>query len=106
MQSVFPLDGGYALKLTTGKWFTPSGRSSSGSASSMNGQFVEDTARLAETNAQEEARPAYKSDAGRIVYGGGGITPDVIVHDDTLTTAEQSFAKAIAPKCQDFLRRR
>ena len=48
-------------------------------------------------------RPAYKSDGGRIVYGGGGITPDVIVQDDTLTTAEQQFAKAIAPKGQDFV---
>src|ERR671914_2227940 len=27
VQSVFPLDGGYALKLTTAKWYTPSGRS-------------------------------------------------------------------------------
>jgi carboxyl-terminal processing protease len=36
------------------------------------------------------------------VYGGGGITPDVIVADDTLTTAEQQFLKLIAPKAQDF----
>ncbi|MDE3127337.1 MAG: hypothetical protein KGL38_04985, partial [Gemmatimonadota bacterium] len=35
------------------------------------------------------------------VYGGGGITPDVIVPDDTLTTAEQSLAKALAPKSQE-----
>src|ERR1700741_4800236 len=27
VQSVFPLEGGYAIKLTTGKWYTPSGRS-------------------------------------------------------------------------------
>jgi carboxyl-terminal processing protease len=27
VQGVYDLDGGYALKLTTGKWFTPSGRS-------------------------------------------------------------------------------
>src|SRR5881409_3368599 len=27
VQSVFPLDGGYFLKMTTGKWYTPSGRS-------------------------------------------------------------------------------
>jgi carboxyl-terminal processing protease len=35
------------------------------------------------------------------VYGGGGITPDVLVRDDTLTTAEQTFGKAIAPKSQE-----
>src|SRR6185437_155217 len=27
VQTVFPLDDGWALKLTTGKWYTPSGRS-------------------------------------------------------------------------------
>ena len=27
VQTVFPLDGGWAMKLTTGKWYTPSGRS-------------------------------------------------------------------------------
>ena len=41
--------------------------------------------------ATKKNRPAYKSDAGRVVYGGGGITPDVIVPDDTLTTAEQQL---------------
>ena len=68
----------------------------------MNGQFVEETPDSNETNAAKKKRPAFKSDAGRIVYGGGGITPDVIVPDDTLTTAEQQFTKAIAPKGQDF----
>jgi carboxyl-terminal processing protease len=33
-----------------------------------------------------------------VVYGGGGITPDVIVPNDTISTAEQEFAKAVAPK--------
>ena len=36
------------------------------------------------------------------MYGGGGITPDVIVPDDTLSTAEQEFYRAIAPKAQAF----
>ncbi len=95
------LDGGYALKLTTGKWFTPSGRSIQRPRKFLNGQFVEETPDSNETNATKKNRPAFKSDAGRTVYGGGGITPDVIVPDDTLTTAEQQFAKAIAPKSQD-----
>ncbi len=103
VQGVYsPLDGGYALKLTTGKWFTPSGRSIQRPRKFVNGQFVEETPDTNETNATKKNRPAYKSDAGRIVYGGGGITPDVIVADDTLTTPEQLFAKSIAPKSQDF----
>ena len=43
----------------------------------------------------------FRSDAGRPVYGGGGITPDVIVQDDTLLTAEQVLLKALAPKASE-----
>ena len=102
VQTLFPLDGGYALKITTAKWFTPSGRSIQRERKFENGRFVEEKPDSAETEAKKKSRPAYRSDAGRIVYGGGGITPDVLVRDDTLTTAEQAFTKAIAPKSQDF----
>ena len=102
VQSVFNLDGGYALKLTTAKWYTPSGRSIQKERKFENGHFVEEKPDTTpETEVEKRARPAYKSDAGRTVYGGGGITPDVLVQDDTLTTAEQQFNKAIAPKSQD-----
>jgi len=103
VQSVFNLDGGYALKLTTAKWFTPSGRSIQRERKFVDGQFVEDTTRdTLETDVSKKARPAFKSDAGRLVYGGGGVTPDVIVQDDTLTTAEQQLFKALSPKFPDF----
>jgi carboxyl-terminal processing protease len=102
VQGVYDLDGGYALKLTTGKWFTPSGRSIQRPRKFVNGQFVEEAPDTNESNITKKTRPAYKSDGGRIVYGGGGITPDVIVQDDTLLTTEQLFAKTIAPKGQDF----
>jgi carboxyl-terminal processing protease len=103
VQSVFNnLDGGYALKLTTAKWYTPSGRSIQRERKFENGRFVEAEPDSNETEAVKKNRPAYKSDAGRIVYGGGGITPDIIVPDDTLTSAEQRLAKALAPKQQEF----
>jgi carboxyl-terminal processing protease len=104
VQSVFNnLDGGYALKLTTAKWFTPSGRSIQRERKFVDGQFVEDTTRDSlETEASKKDRPVYKSDAGRPVYGGGGVAPDVIVQDDTLTTAEQQLIKSLAPKASEF----
>jgi len=102
VQGVYNLDGGYALKLTTAKWFTPSGRSIQRPRKFVNGQFVEESPDTNETDVSKKTRPAYKSDAGRVVYGGGGIAPDVIVQDDTLTTPEQQFARAVAPKSQDF----
>ena len=101
VQTLFPLDGGYALKITTAKWYTPSGRSIQRERKFVNGRFVEEKPDSLETEAKKKARPAYRSDAGRLVYGGGGVAPDVLVRDDTLTTAEQTLAKALAPKSQD-----
>ena len=117
VQTVFPLEGGYALKLTTAKWFTPSGRSiqkdrkdeaqllASGgrpgdttAAARLDPAQREQAPDSLETDAVKKTRPVYRSDAGRIVYGGGGITPDVIIPDDTVTSREQEFLKAIGPK--------
>jgi carboxyl-terminal processing protease len=104
VQSVFPLDGGYALKITTGKWYTPSGRSIHRERTLLpDGRFVEARPDSLETEAEKRERPKYSSDAGRTVYGGGGITPDLIVPDDTLATTEQEFLKSIAPKAQSFV---
>jgi carboxyl-terminal processing protease len=101
VQSVFPLDGGYFLKMTTGKWYTPSGRTIHRDRKLLpDGRFVETHPDSLETDSARKTKPAFKSDAGRTVYGGGGITPDVIVTDDTLSTIEQQFLRSIAPKAQ------
>ena len=102
VQSLFRLDGGYALKMTTAKWFTPSGRSIQRPRKYVNGRFVEEEAPDSmETDSARKARPAFRSDAGRVIYGGGGITPDISVRPDTLTTVEQKAAKQIAAKVQE-----
>jgi len=110
VQSVFPLEGGYSLKLTTAKWFTPSGRSiQKDFAPSERGILVEGAARARgvaveevpdslESEAVKKDRPMFRSDAGRPIYGGGGITPDVIVSEDTIPTVQQELARALAPK--------
>ncbi len=104
VQSLFPLDGGYSLKLTTGKWYTPNGRSIHRERTLLpDGRLVETRPDSLETEAEKKSRPKFSSDAGRTVYGGGGITPDVIVPDDTLLTSEQQFLRAIAPKAQQFV---
>jgi len=98
VQSVYTLNGGYQLKLTTGKWYTPSGRSIHRERKLLpNGSFVEVNPDSLKADA---VRPAFKSDAGRTVYGGGGIRPDVLVPDDTLSTAERDFLRASAPEGQ------
>ena len=104
VQSIFPLDGGYALKITTGKWYTPSGRSIHRERTLLaDGRFVETKPDSLEKEAEKKAKPKFSSDGGRTVYGGGGITPDVIVPDDTLSTLEQDLLKSLAPKAQAFV---
>jgi carboxyl-terminal processing protease len=103
VQSLFKLDGGYALKMTTAKWYTPSGRSIQKERKLLpDGEFVEVMPDSLETDSARLARPKYKSDAGRVVYGGGGITPDIIVKADTLSTPEQKLLQSLAPKSQIF----
>ena len=98
VQDLFPLEGGWALKLTTGRWFTPSGRSIQRPRKvNPDGTFApEDT--LPPTDSALRARPVFHSDAGRPVYGGGGISPDVLMRDDTLTTAERALLRALSAR--------
>jgi carboxyl-terminal processing protease len=103
VQTLFPLDGGYALKMTTAKWYTPSGRSIQKERKLLpDGEFVEVHPDSLETDSARKARPTFKSDAGRTVYGGGAITPDVSIKLDTLNAQEQAFNKLIAPKAQQI----
>ena len=91
VQTMLPLDGGWALKLTTGKWYTPSGRS------------IHKPRTIAELESPDTAtapedvsnKPVFKSDAGRNVYGGGAITPDLFMLPDTISTPEQNLAKKL-----------
>ncbi|MFQ5745824.1 MAG: S41 family peptidase [Gemmatimonadota bacterium] len=119
MQSVFPLPEGHFLRLTTGTWFTPSGRSihRAGSLTVADGEADRtvdfDDAVSASVRLQLDRRapvmgiagPAevdtagrrvFRTEAGRKVYGGGGIRPDLIVRPDTLTSAEQDFRAVLS----------
>ncbi len=117
MQSVFPLPGGNYLRLTTGTWYTPSGRSIHRSRGEGDDTFAlgSDEFNDAVTEAVQlgmgstdgfvadsdpvlddvEEMPAYETVSGRVVYGGGGIVPDVVVMPDTLTVAERELRQVL-----------
>ncbi|MGH7634329.1 MAG: S41 family peptidase, partial [Gemmatimonadaceae bacterium] len=80
-QSLFPLGSGEgALKLTTARWYTPSGRSiQKARADSATDGSDEETDSNAAPERPLSQRREYHTDAGRTVYGGGGITPDLIL---------------------------
>jgi carboxyl-terminal processing protease len=96
VQSLFRLPGKNYLKMTTAHWYTPSGRSiqkprdAEARMQSLMAQAVTVSGEPVVTAAADTAdREVYKTDSGRTVYGGGGITPDLIVMPDTLNGSEQ-----------------
>jgi carboxyl-terminal processing protease len=92
VQSLLNLPGSKAaLKLTTAKYYTPSGRSIHKDAynaklnqDSSSDDEEDDGAPPADTTSNAN-KPKFKTDSGRTVYGGGGITPDIVIHPDTLS---------------------
>jgi carboxyl-terminal processing protease len=79
VQTVYPLSENTGLALTTARYYTPSGRLIQRDYSNIslydyyyNRESVE--------NPQNAANREVKlTDSGRTVYGGGGITPDVVI---------------------------
>jgi carboxyl-terminal processing protease len=85
VQSVFPLRGrSAALKLTTSLYYTPSGRSIHRPARDTTTDPAGDDGDPVVPRDSAPA-PRFRTAAGRTVYGGGGVTPDVAVAPDTLS---------------------
>ena len=99
-QSLFPVSDSSALKLTTALWYTPSGRSiNRAHASADDDDSDQDAVR---SLGGETPRPSFKTDAGRTVLGGGGITPDVAVNDSVADAQETSLQLALGKHVGEF----
>jgi carboxyl-terminal processing protease len=99
VQSVFPMDSGYALKFTTARWFTPLGRPLHRERHlTADDRLVADRADSVEAIDDTLGRPAFRTAAGRTVYGGGGIVPDVIARPDTLTAPDIDLIRALGAR--------
>ena len=90
VQSVYTLQYGAGLALTTSKYFTPSGRNIQRDYSSFYDYYVADENEDGQAvEVPLKDRKQFKTDTGRVVYGGGGITPDVMVKPAPLTRTTQ-----------------
>ncbi len=78
VQGAYNLPDGWVLRVTTGHWFTPSGR--------LIQRQRGDTVPGAE-------RPAFRSRGGRTVLGGGGITPDLFAYADTASAGDRALSR-------------
>lgn len=81
VQTVLPLPGDRRLRITTGDWMTPLGRSLHVPRDLDGRPLVTDTTEI----------PMVVTQAGRSLRADGGVFPDLLVQDDTLTTGEQTL---------------
>lgn len=112
VQRQFPLEDGSAFRLTIARYYTPSGRCIqrsykdkdeyrhlAGRFEPEEGSYIEDAISKIKVQVEEfnkkakkesekikfDSLPLYKTRSGRVVFGGGGITPDIIIKSDTIT---------------------
>ena len=89
VQEQYDLSNGAALRLTVARYYTPSGRCIQKpykSAADYHQEIMERYKHGAFVNADSDkvnTGQPFKTSKGKIVYGGGGITPDVFVSFDT-----------------------
>jgi carboxyl-terminal processing protease len=112
VQQLFPLSNDKFLKMTTARWYTPVGRSIQKpygiDAVHTNGDGDSEPAPAEKPGAEPNdstKKPAYKTDTGRTVYGGGGIHPDIVV-TDTLTAAERVLVDVLQANYTKYLDQR
>lgn len=75
VQTIYPLEGNRGLALTTGKYYTPSDRLIQRDYSEGFYDYFYNRARPSDKNGK-----THRTDSGRVVYGGGGINPDIEVN--------------------------
>ncbi len=106
VQSLFPLDDGYFLKLTTARYFTPSGRSIQRDETlgiDFNAVVWPWTPEEAPLDADGNPLSSqdipdslvFQTDMGRTVYGGGGVMPDVVVRASEIAEVSRDLLQEI-----------
>lgn len=87
-QEVFPMGDRIAVRISTTRWVTPSGR-----------RIQPDSLPPTDLPA---VRPSFRTAGGRKVFGGGGIVPDSLVPTESLSEAAVAFYRGLGPALPKF----
>ena len=102
VQRQWELSDGSALRLTIARYYTPSGRliqrqyEGKEKAAYQREAFEREEKEgenIEHKSESDSGRPLFHTNGGRIVYGGGGITPDYVVKNQTLTSFTQAMLR-------------
>ena len=99
VQSVFPITGGAGLALTTGRYYTPSGRMIQRPWDDTFDDYVlytQSDRAAGATPAHDPAQLRY-TDSGRKVYSGGGVEPDHLITGPVEGFNPTRFARRLWP---------
>lgn len=94
VQEPFELSDGSALRLTVSRYYTPSGRCIQKPYTDYDAYEHEIYNRLEKGELSDSSMyqikdtTSYTTDAGRVVYGGGGIMPDIFIAIDSIVQNE------------------
>ncbi len=92
VQQLFPLPMNYGLKVTTSKYYIESGRCIHNDA---NEDAIKhnDISKFNKNVKEHDKDEIFYTVGGRVVYGGGGIAPDIVIKQDTLNAFEMDVRR-------------
>jgi carboxyl-terminal processing protease len=113
VQQPIEFNDGSIIRLTIARYYTPSGRCIQKPYTSGQDKNYEEDLMIryqhGEFFSQDSIKhtgPEYRTSNGRVVYGGGGITPDIFVGEDTTAYTsyykEASMTGLILQFCYDY----
>jgi carboxyl-terminal processing protease len=98
VQSVYRISEGAGLALTTGRYFTPSGRMIQRPWDSAFDEYLTYTLREQNPEREHAASALKYTDAGRKVYSGGGIDPDKFFAGPVLGFSPTRFGRSLVAR--------
>lgn len=94
VQQQYPLSDGGAVRLTVARYYTPLGRNIQKPYDKGIEQYEDElierfhNGEVVHGDTSKPTGKAFKTPAGHLVYGGGGITPDIFIPFDTTSQAQ------------------
>ena len=109
VQEQFQLSNGSALRLTVARYYSPLGRNIQKPYTEGYDKYEEEVmnrfhnGEVLKGDTTKKSGPAFRTPKGRIVYGGGGITPDIYVPFDTASMGKEVMTLYLKGTLSNFI---